>query len=136
MKAGQKCVVRVFDAETSKELGLFDATHRSETAIQAGVDFEIPDAPKAGQGHEVTDLYLRAEPVRAQVRAVVNVMGDPLMRDFLESVYGTENEIKETVRQMVESGELRMKEDEIDHDWSYRKGRNWDETDPTGCAER
>ena len=49
MKDGQKCVVRVFDDASSKELGLFDATYRSELAKEMGWDFEIPDVSETGR---------------------------------------------------------------------------------------
>jgi len=63
--------------------------------------------------------------VRDQVRVVVERMGDPLMSDITEAIDRPVEEVKAVVREMVKRSELRMKEDSIDHDWSYRKGRNW-----------
>ena len=62
------------------------------------------------------------------IREVVNDVGDPLMSHITGFVtlqgWGSE-EVRKEVLAMVDRGELRMKDDDIDHDWTYRKGRNW-----------
>jgi len=63
-----------------------------------------------------------------RIRDCVKRVGDPLMRHILAHVmpHGfSEEEVRSEVRAMVGRGELRMKEDSIDHDWTYRMGRNW-----------
>ena len=65
------------------------------------------------------------------IRKVVESIGDPLMEHILSGVHAshgdiwTDQEIKDAVMAMVNDGRLRMKEDQVDHDWAYRKGRNW-----------
>ena len=63
------------------------------------------------------------------IRECVEEIGDPLMKHIIKRTvpFGfTEALTKAIVLLMFQQGELRMKEDEIDHDWSYRRGRNWD----------
>lgn len=61
------------------------------------------------------------------IRDCVEEVGDPLMSHIVTHVGDgyTRDEIREEVLAMVNRGELRMKEDSVDHEWSYRKGRNW-----------
>lgn len=65
------------------------------------------------------------------IRRVVEKVGDPPMEQIKSEVNAenpgdwTDEEIRECVIAMVHRGELRMKDDDYEHDWTYRKGRNW-----------
>lgn len=65
------------------------------------------------------------------IRGCVESIGDPLMEHIEKHVNTlhpgkySRPQISEEVRGMVRREELRMKEDCIDHDWAYRKGRMW-----------
>ena len=62
------------------------------------------------------------------IRECVQNIGDPLMNHIQDHVcpHGwTKDDVRREVLRMVKRGELRMKEDSVDHDWSYRKGPNW-----------
>lgn len=69
--------------------------------------------------------------LRNAIRDAVAEVGDPLMCHIQSRVTKawpgtfTIDEIRDEVLAMVNREELRMKEDCVDHDWSYRKGRNW-----------
>ena len=60
-----------------------------------------------------------------EVREVVERVGDPLMSHIIQETGADALDVKRVVQEMVHRGELRQKEDPIDHDWSYRKGSNW-----------
>jgi len=69
--------------------------------------------------------------IERAIAKVIEDIGDPLMC-HIQSRIGvahpgiwTCDEISDAVMVMVNDGRLRMKEDSVDHDWSYRKGRNW-----------
>lgn len=65
------------------------------------------------------------------IRKVVESVGDPLMEHIWKGIetnhpaLWNKDQIYNEVMAMVQREELRMKEDSVDHDWSYRKGRNW-----------
>jgi hypothetical protein len=63
-----------------------------------------------------------------KIREVVERVGDPLLKHIIKDV-GTgefsENEIRAEVSAMVARHELRMKDDDIDHDWAYVPGSEW-----------
>uniref|UniRef100_A0A6M3KUN7 Uncharacterized protein n=1 Tax=viral metagenome TaxID=1070528 RepID=A0A6M3KUN7_9ZZZZ len=66
--------------------------------------------------------------LKTLIRECVQKVGDPLMEDIYEYVCQrghTKNDARVKVLDMVNFGELRMTEDVIDHDWTYRKGTNW-----------
>ncbi len=67
--------------------------------------------------------------LRQIIRECVEEIGDPLISHICTRTapFGFDYEKTRTeVNAMVQRRELRMKEDDIDHDWSYRRGRNWD----------
>jgi len=64
--------------------------------------------------------------IERQIREVVQDMGDPLLTDIVARTHSTYDEVAPTVKQMCVRGVLRQKEDCVDHDWTYRKGHNWD----------
>lgn len=69
------------------------------------------------------------------IRECVDKIGDPLMMHitaycgdrgfFVDDMGFSVDVVKAEVKRMVDAGILRMKDDDIDHDWTYRKGRNW-----------
>ena len=63
--------------------------------------------------------------IEKEVREVVERVGDPLMSDFYKGVKSTRERIKKVVKEMVGYVVLRMKEDTVNHEWSYRKGKNF-----------
>lgn len=54
------------------------------------------------------------------LRTQILKIGDPLLKHILSRVDADEESVKEEIRLMVKEGILRMKEDPIDHDWTYR----------------
>ena len=48
------------------------------------------------------------------------------MTDLVEWTHSTYDEVAPVVKNMCVRGVLRQKEDCVDHDWTYRKGHNWD----------
>ena len=63
------------------------------------------------------------------IRSCVERYGDPLLEDIVIWTACTSYDAEATkveVLAMVNRGELRMKDDVIDHDWTYRRGHNWD----------
>ena len=63
------------------------------------------------------------------IRSCVEEVGDPLMRHICKHTVIRGYTIAETKVEtlaMVNRGELRMKDDDTDHDWTYRRGHNWD----------
>lgn len=71
--------------------------------------------------------------IKSKIREIVEETGDPLMSHFIEAMPEEDAEfIKQIVRALVQDGVLRMKEDSIDHEYSYRKGRNWITNDKRG----
>lgn len=64
-------------------------------------------------------------PLRTTILQCVDAVGDPLMEhiiEFCRKFEFTEEDIRNEVRSMVTENELRMKEDDVDHDWAYHKG--------------
>ncbi len=60
--------------------------------------------------------------IEKQVMLVVQDIGDPLLSHIVGRMNDCDKEsVKETVRNLVQRGWLRMKEDDIDHDWAYRR---------------
>jgi hypothetical protein len=62
------------------------------------------------------------------IRTCVTVNGDPtseMIHNYCKTYGFFDEDIKKELKAMVERSELRMKDDDIDHDWSYREGRNW-----------
>lgn len=65
------------------------------------------------------------------IRKVVEDVGDPLMEHVLSRVHAAHpgvwnsEQIRAATLSLVNQEVLRMREDSVDHDWSYRKGRNW-----------
>ena len=65
------------------------------------------------------------------IRTIVENIGDPLMMHIYGGIHEahpgmwTDDDIRREVLAMVNREELRMKEDPVDHDWSYRKGSKW-----------
>ena len=62
------------------------------------------------------------------VRECVSQVGDPLIDDIYKHIcqHGwTEGDVRNAVLRMVNREELHMKEGDIDHDWTYRKGPKW-----------
>lgn len=55
-----------------------------------------------------------------RVAQIVSEIGDPLMRHFYSRITADKELIDAVVMTMVHAGCLRMKEDNYDHDWSYR----------------
>lgn len=61
-----------------------------------------------------------------KIRACIEKWGDPILRHFIEDCQPfTQQQITDALNAMVSFNIVRMKEDIIDHDWSYRQGRNW-----------
>ena len=63
--------------------------------------------------------------IHAEIRSIVEDMGDPLMADLVGRTHSTYDKVAPVVKLMVRRGELRQKEDLVDHDWTYRKSANW-----------
>jgi len=60
------------------------------------------------------------------IKECVEKIGDPLMREIIKHcARWPEDHVRQEVLEMVQQGVLRMKEDDIEHDWTYRKGRYW-----------
>jgi len=55
-----------------------------------------------------------------QILRAVKKIGDPLMEHIHEEVGGDYDALRAQVQELVRNGYLRMKDDDIDHDWSYR----------------
>lgn len=85
------------------------------------LEMEVSEMPRQ-QGKRMRLLY-------QLIRECVEEIGDPLMEHIIKrtGAFGFKrDETKCWVAAMVSQGELRMKEDEIDHDWLYCCGENWD----------
>lgn len=64
------------------------------------------------------------ETLERMIMLIVRRMGDPSLRDIVEAVLERSSwptkEIEDMVKGLVRGGWLRMKEDTIDHDWTYK----------------
>ena len=66
------------------------------------------------------------------IRSVVEQVGDPLLQHIIDAcLQFDEVLVRQQVIIMVKRGELRMKGDDVDHAWTYRKGRNWEAYAPS-----
>ena len=63
--------------------------------------------------------------MEADIMAVVHRIGDPLLEDIIKGIEcdSPEAEVRKAVNALVQHGDLRMKEDTVDHDWAYRMTR-------------
>jgi len=73
---------------------------------------------------------MRSELLEQVVRDCVQDIGDPLFVHILRRCeaacpWTNVEEVKAVVRGMVNRGVLHMREDPVDHDWTYRKGPKW-----------
>ena len=72
------------------------------------------------------------------IRECVEEISDPLIEHICTRTAPSGFDYEKTWREvnaMVQRRELRMKRDTIDHDWSYRRGRNWDKTESEDSDE-
>jgi len=63
---------------------------------------------------------MQNEQIDVRIAKYAKKIGDPLMKHIKEHIGGDPDKVKICVIAMVQRGTLRMKEDCIDHDWSYR----------------
>ena len=61
--------------------------------------------------------------IKTEVMAIVAAIGDPLMEHIVHRMGHGPAATKDAVRELVQEGMLRMKEDTRYHDWAYRMTR-------------
>ena len=62
------------------------------------------------------------------IKVCVEINGDPtseMIHNYCRTYGFSDEDISKELKRMVEIAELRMKDDDIDHDWAYRKGSKW-----------
>ena len=64
---------------------------------------------------------LNQSKLQEKILAIVDKIGDPLMEHITERIDVAEKDVRHAVLGLVRDGTLRMKEDIIDHDWTYRR---------------
>ena len=66
--------------------------------------------------------------IRKEIRKVIESTGGCFIDEINKSLINigyTISQIKVMLKAMIRGNELRLKEDEIEHDWEYLKGSNW-----------
>jgi len=64
---------------------------------------------------------MQLDDIHIKILKIVDTIGDPLLSHIkARTTSYRDDEVRVAVRSLVQQGYLRMKEDDYDHDWTYR----------------
>jgi len=74
-------------------------------------------------GNNIATEDAEMNELEKEIMAAVHEHGDPLMYDIQAELARESETVRRAVLDLVHRGMLRMKDDDIDHDWTYRMTR-------------